>query len=175
MPGSLPGRQLVSWRDPYGLLFKCVLKAIRVVENRSGAEAVDRFLELVPWALDHFVATQGREPTRNAIAGRLDTGCRAGYESEWPERNPASAVFWWPALCIVRRGQPLSREEAFEIVEQVRRTNPPAPRRSSGTPLPTPMRPQLPAAQLARDEGWSEMSASGRSLPETPPESDQFG
>jgi hypothetical protein len=59
--------------------------------------------------------------TDDKIIGRADTGTRAGYESEWPDKDPATAIYMPAAERIVELGEPVSAAQVLEYCAGVTR------------------------------------------------------
>jgi hypothetical protein len=103
-------RVLENWHDrPEKLFAKCVIKHLRQ-SGLSGNALAAEFLRLLP-----LVPLLFSNLTAHKILQRADKGCRPGYESEWPDRAPSSALFWAPAGEFVRKGKPATNAELARL------------------------------------------------------------
>lgn len=116
---SKPGRSNVNWNPPPGRLFKCALN-ILWKKDQGRQFVLGEFRRLFP---DHqlFFA---HPLTDDKILGRADTGTRAGYESEHPDKDPATAIYMPAAQRIVELGEPVSAGQVPAYCADVARNEP---------------------------------------------------
>jgi hypothetical protein len=106
-------RQLGHFRDPPGLLIKCILNVL-IKQNRDRAWILQQFKLLVP----EYNGLLKRPVSDNALLCRADTGVRPGYEREHPDKQPEAMRYMPAAQAIVAAGVPVTKGQFLDWVRR---------------------------------------------------------